>query len=157
MDYDGVTLIKLIKHLSDEYTPQDVEFLEKVLNEFEEPQDLTKATDTYFAKKERCQRLLVDSEDPIEECTMVVKATQHLGKDPSLAKKTVEFHELNKTEHTWTKCKAYYRKVLRSVKQEQKCIGAGPDYQASSAVAARSVKEAAEHARRDGGKNVWIF
>ena len=49
---------------------------------------------------------------------MVVKATQHLGKDPSLAKKTVQFLKLNKTERTWTKCKAYYRKVLRAVKQE---------------------------------------
>ena len=44
---------------------------------------------------------LADSEDPIEERTMVVKATQHLGKDPSLAKKTVQFRQLNKTERTW--------------------------------------------------------
>ena len=38
----------------------------------------------YFVKEERCQCLLAGSEDPTEERTMVVKATQHLGKDPSL-------------------------------------------------------------------------
>ena len=110
---------------------------------------LTKPIDTYFAKQERCQRLLTDSEDPIKERTMVVKATQHLGKDPSLAKKTVQFRELSKNRRTWAKCKAYYRKVLRAVKQEQKCLGAEPDYQASSAVAARNVVEAAEQKARD--------
>ena len=98
MDYDGVTLVDMLKHLRDEYAPQDVDFLEKVLNEFEEPPDLTKPIDTYFAKQERCQRLLAESEDPIEERTMVVKATQHLGKDPSLAKKTVQVRELSKPE-----------------------------------------------------------
>ena len=50
MDYDGVTLIELLKHLRDEYAPQDVNFLEKVLSEFEEPPELTKPIDTYFAK-----------------------------------------------------------------------------------------------------------
>ena len=75
MDYDGVSLIELLRHLRDEYAPQDVDFLEKVLKEFEEPPDLTNPIDTYFVKQERCQRLLADSEDPIEERTMVVRAT----------------------------------------------------------------------------------
>ena len=149
MDYDGVTLVDMLKHLRDEYAPQDVNFLEKVLSEFEEPPDLTKPIDAYFAKQERCQRLLADSEDPIEDRTMVVKATQHLGKDPSLAKKTVQFRELSKDQRTWTKCKAYYRKVMRAVKQEQKCLGADQDYHTGSAVAARSVVEAAEQKARD--------
>ena len=86
MDYDVVPLIELLRRLRDEYAPQDMDFLEKVLSKFEEPPDLTKPIDMYFAKQERCQRLLADSEDPIEERTMVVKATQHLGKDPSLSK-----------------------------------------------------------------------
>ena len=149
MDYDGVTLIELLKHLRDEYAPQDVNFLEKVLSEFEELPDLTKPIDTHFAKQERCQRLLADSKDPIEERTMMRKATQHLDKDPSLTKKTVQFRELNKTERTWAKCKAYYSKVLRVVKQEEKCLGADPDYQTSSAVAARNVKEAVGQKARD--------
>ena len=50
MDYNDVTLFELLKHLRDEYAPQDVEFLEKVLSEFEEPPDLTKPINTYFAK-----------------------------------------------------------------------------------------------------------
>ena len=60
-------------------TPQDVDFLENLLSEFEEPTNLTEPIDTYFAKQ-RCQRLFPDSEDPIRERTMValmvVKATQ---------------------------------------------------------------------------------
>ena len=80
---------------------------------------------------------------------MVVKAKEQIGKEPSLTKKTVQFCELNKTECTWAKCKAYYRKVLCAVKQEQKCLGVDPDYQASSAVAARNVKEALEQKARD--------
>ena len=52
-----------------------MEFLEKVLSELEEPPDLTKPIDAYFAKQERYQRLLADSEDPIEERTMVVSAS----------------------------------------------------------------------------------
>ena len=75
---------------------------------------------------------------------MVMKTTQHLGKEPSLAKKTVQFQELNKTERIWTNFKAYYHKALRAVKQEHKCFGAEPDYQANSAAAARNAKEAAE-------------
>ena len=130
MDYDGVPLIKLLRHLRNEYVPQDVDFLEKVLKESDEPPDLTNPIDMYFAKQERCQRLLANSEDPIEERTMVVKATQYFGKDPSLAKKTVQFQKPNKNERTWVKCKAYYRKVLCAVKQEQKCLGADPGYQA---------------------------
>ena len=42
MDFDGITLIKLLKHLRDEYALQSAECLEKVLSEFEEPPDLTK-------------------------------------------------------------------------------------------------------------------
>ena len=45
------------RHLN-RYAPQDVGFLEKVLSKFEEPPDLTKPIDTYFAKQGRCQRLL---------------------------------------------------------------------------------------------------
>ena len=63
MDYNDVPLIELLRHLRDEYVPQDVDFLEKVLSKFEEPPDLTKPIDTYFAKQERCQRLLADSEE----------------------------------------------------------------------------------------------
>ena len=101
LDYDDVSLIDILKHLRDKYTPQDVDFLEKILKEFEEPSDMTKPIDKYFDKQEQCQHLLVDSEDPIEDRTMVVKATQHLGKDPALAKKTVQFRDLDRTERTW--------------------------------------------------------
>ena len=148
-DYDGVSLIELLRHLRDEHAPQDVDFLEKVLNEFEEPLDLTNPIDAYFAKQECCQRLLADFEGPVEDRTMVVRATQHLRNDPSLAKKTVQFRELNKTERTRVKCKAYYCKALRAAKQEQKCHGADRDYQASSAITTRNVKEATEQTARD--------
>ena len=47
------------------------------------------------------------------------------------------------------KCKSYYRRVLRAFKQERKCLGADPNYQASSADAARNVKEASEQKARD--------
>ena len=36
MDYDGVTLIKMLKHLCDKYAYQDVDFMEKILTKFEE-------------------------------------------------------------------------------------------------------------------------
>ena len=75
---------------------------------------------------------------------MVVKTTQHLDKDPGLSRKTVKFRELNETERTWERCKAYYRKALCTIKQENKCLGAEPDYQVNSAIAACNTKEAVE-------------
>ena len=70
MMYCGSVIpIEILKHLCDEYAPQDVDFLEKILKEFEELLDLTEPIDTYFG----CQRLLADSEHPIEERTKVVK------------------------------------------------------------------------------------
>ena len=84
---------------------------------------------------------------------MVVNVTQHLGKESSLAKKTVQFRELNKTERTWTKFKAYYHNALRVVKQEHKCLGAKSDYQANSVIAARNAKEAAEQKAREDMTN----
>ena len=50
---------------------------------------------------------------------------------------------------TLGKIKAYYRKALRAFKQEHKCLGAKPDYQANSASAARNAKEDAEQKARD--------
>ena len=66
------------------------------MDELEEAPDLTKPIDTYFAKQERCLLLLVNSEYPIQEHTMILKATQHLGKNPSLSKKSVKFCKLKK-------------------------------------------------------------
>lgn len=54
---------------------------------------------------------MADSKNPIEEHQMVLKATQHLDKDPGLAKKTVFFCKLKKTERIWKKRKVFYRKA----------------------------------------------
>ena len=86
-EYDGATLVGMLNHLRNEYAPQDVDFLESKLAQFEDPPNPTKPIETYFAKQERRRRLFADSKYPIEEHTMVLRATQHLGRDPNLAKK----------------------------------------------------------------------
>ena len=67
------------------------------------------------------------TENLIEEHRMVLKATQHLGKDPSHPKKTVKFCDLNKTEQIWNKCKAFYSNALHAIKRENKCFGVDLD------------------------------
>ena len=62
----------------------------------------------------------------------------------ALVKKTVQFCDLDKTEHTSKECKAYYCKALRAVKQEHKCLGAKPAYRANSVITVSNAKEAAE-------------
>ena len=52
MDYDGVTLIEILKHLHEKYAPKAMDFLEKILKKIEEPPDLTEPIDAYFAKQE---------------------------------------------------------------------------------------------------------
>ena len=119
------------------------------MDEFEEAPDLTKPIDTYFAKQERCRLLLVNSEYPIQEHTMILKATQHLGKNPSLSKKSVKFCKLKK-QADLEKCKTYYRAALRAIKQENKCLGADPDHQVNSVIATNNTKEAVKQKARDG-------
>ena len=80
-EYDGRTLRELLAHYK-KYGKMDDTVHSKIMETFREAPDLDVPIDKYFAKQEECQKLVVDTDNPINDAAMVLQLTQHLGKMP---------------------------------------------------------------------------
>ena len=122
-EYDGVPLRKMLRHVKDKYAKMDDDVLTALMAEFDEPPDMSLPIDKYFAKQERCKRLVRDSETPITEAEMVRELSRHMGKTANLPKATVKFRKKPSADRTWKKAKEYYREALEDADQESRAAG----------------------------------
>ena len=132
-EYDGRTLRELLAHYK-KYGKMDDTVHSKIMETFREAPDLDVPIDKYFAKQEECQKLVVDTDNPINDAAMVLQLTQHLGKNASLSKLTVRFKKKASAERTWAKGKKYFRDCIEELEDITKEAGMEPSLQANSAV-----------------------
>jgi len=132
-EYDGCTLRELLAHYK-KYGKMDDTVHSKIMETFREAPDLDVPVDKYFAKQEECQKLVIDTDNPINDAAMVLQLTQHLGKNASLSKLTVRFKKKAAAERTWTKGKKYFRDCIEELEDITKESGMEPSLQANAAV-----------------------
>ena len=133
-EYDGRTLRELLAHYK-KYGKMDDTVHGQIMETFREAPDLDVPIDKYFAKQEECQKLVVDTDNPISDAAMVLQMTQHLGKNASLSKLTVRFKKKVPAERTWAKGKEYFRDCIEELEDITKEAGMEPSLQANAAVA----------------------
>ena len=148
-EYDGIPLKKLLQHVKEKYAKMDDETHRKIMEEFEQAPDMSLPIDKYFAKQEKCKRLVFSTDNPIKDEDMVLLLNRHMGAVPELSKKTVKFRKKQKSDKTWKKAKEYYREALDDVDQENKCMGIDGGHLANSAVSEEKAKQEAEQKARD--------
>ena len=146
-EYDGVSLRTLLQHVKEKYAKMDDDVFAKIMSEFEEPPDMSRPVDKYYARQERCKRLLIDTEAPITEADMVLLLTRHMGKVAGLAKQSVKFRKRPSAQKTWKLAKEFFRQALEDVEAESRAAGIEPDFLANATIVTKTRAEEEQKAR----------
>jgi hypothetical protein len=141
-EYDGRTLQELLSHVS-KYAKMDDEVHRHILLDFQKPPNMDLPIDKYFAKQEECRKLVADNENPITDAAMVLQLTQHMGKVPSLTKKTVKFKKRSPDLRTWAISKEFFRDLLEDIDDENRAMGSEKEHMANSATMMNTAEQTA--------------